>query len=115
MLFYRYKKTSIIVDDLVLSNTLQNIPEELRGKVQIVSGAFKRAGGPVHRRQATIQRFLQENLIDEMIITKIPTLLGGGTPLFKTINQPIEFKCSNTQVFLGAVIQNTFQRKKIAI
>ena len=37
----------------------------------------------------TIQRFLSEGLVDEILITVIPVLLGEGIPLFGSLSQDI--------------------------
>lgn len=75
----------------VLSNTVKNAPENLKGKVEMYSEdlndliskleneGYKHAyidGG------ATIQAFLNLRLINEMIISLAPVLLGEGIPLF---------------------------------
>ena len=80
---------------IVLSNTIKEAPENMKGKVEMYSGdlltliynleneGFKDAyidGG------TTIQAFINLKLIDELTITKAPVLLGEGKPLFgKTI------------------------------
>jgi len=38
-----------------------------------------------------IQSFLQEDLIDEMIISKVPVLLGTGIPLFGPLYADLSF------------------------
>ena len=41
---------------------------------------------------ATIQRFLQAGLIDEMTITHIPVLLGAGIPLFGSLGIEVSLR-----------------------
>jgi dihydrofolate reductase len=69
----------------VLSNSLNKIPQELEGKVEIVNGELKSILDTLKARKIhnlyidggkTIQSFLKEDLIDEMIITTVPILLG---------------------------------------
>ncbi|MBF4406045.1 dihydrofolate reductase, partial [Vibrio anguillarum] len=73
------------------SNTLKAAPENLSGKVEMYSGGlsdlvrkldqdgYKHAyidGG------STITSFLNQQLINEVTITRVPVILGGGIPLF---------------------------------
>jgi dihydrofolate reductase len=60
----------------------------------------------------TIQGFLKEDLIDEMTITVIPILLGGGSPLFSELPKQLEFECTGSQIFLNKIVQNHFRRLK---
>ncbi len=105
----------------VLSNSLTKIPEEYKGKVELVKGDLKKVIEEIHEKGfknlyidggKTIQSFLNEDLIDEMIITLIPYLLGGGVPLFAELPKRLDFECVNTKIFLGMVVQNRFLRKR---
>jgi dihydrofolate reductase len=60
----------------------------------------------------TIQGFLKEDLIDELIITVIPILLGGGFPLFSELPKEMEFELIQSKVFLKDLIQSHFRRKR---
>ena len=55
---------------------------------------------------------LNEDLIDEMVITIIPVLLGNGIPLFSELSTAIRFDCKETALFLDSVVQNRFVRKR---
>jgi dihydrofolate reductase len=57
-----------------------------------------------------ITAFLHHNLIDEMILSIIPTILGEGIPLFP--NKPIEsnWKLIKTEAFETGVVNLTYQR-----
>lgn len=59
-----------------------------------------------------IQAFLKDDLIDEMIITTIPILLGGGSSLFSDLPGRMNFELIKSEVFLGEIVQNHFKRKK---
>jgi len=46
-----------------------------------------------------------------MMITHIPILLGGGTPLFGILSDHIEFEHVKTEVLLNAMVQTQYRRK----
>ena len=104
----------------VLSDTLDNIPKKYENNAQLVQGTLKEILEQIHKNGyhrlyidggVTIQRFLKEDLIDEMIITIIPMVLGGGVPLFGDLSEVLRFECIHSQVFKNGIVQNHFQRK----
>ncbi|MBO3697598.1 dihydrofolate reductase family protein [Roseivirga sp. E12] len=105
----------------VLSNTLEQLPADYEDKAHLIKGPLKEVLANIHKQGhsrlyidggSTIQSFLKEDLIDEMIITTIPVLVGGGHPLFGEVNQTLIFECANTQRFADKVVQNRFLRIK---
>jgi dihydrofolate reductase len=103
----------------VLSNTLNELPQKFKDKAQLMKGTLAEILGRIHQNGhfrfyidggTTIQGFLKENLIDEMIITIIPVLLGGGSPLFAELTTELNFECRKSEVFLGKIVQNHFTR-----
>jgi len=105
----------------VLSNSLTNVPEEYKGKAEIAHGSLQEILNNIHKRACnslyidggkTIQSFLQEDLIDEMTITTIPYLLGGGIPLFSELPKRLDFECVDSKIYLEQVVQNHFVRKR---
>jgi dihydrofolate reductase len=103
----------------VLSNTLEEVPEKFKNKAHLVRGRLNEILKQIHKRGyyrlyidggATIQSFLKEDLIDEMVITIIPILLGGGTPLFSELSRKLEFECLRSEVYLNKIVQNHFRR-----
>lgn len=103
----------------VVSSSLKDVPKQLKGKVTIVQGSLTDILTHIHELGyhrlyidggRLIQSFLREDLLDEMIITVIPVILGSGIPLFaEQINQVV-FKCVETKLYLDAVVQNHFVR-----
>lgn len=103
----------------VLSNTLTTVPKGYEDKISLVNGDLKGLTEELKSKGyanlyidggVTIQNFLKEDLIDEMILTTIPVLLGGGIPLFAQLEDPLEFRCTDSEVFSNGISQNRFKR-----
>ena len=105
----------------VLSNTLTEIPEKYKGKAYLVKGTLTEIIEDIHKKGfyrlyidggKVIQSFLKEDLIDNMVITIIPTLLGSGIPLFSDLPNKLDFECINSRIYLDKIVQNHFRRLK---
>lgn len=105
----------------VLSNTLKRVPDALDGKVFLTRGEPKEIVKTLHEKGLynlyidggkTISAFLQQDLIDTMIITTIPVVLGQGIRLFGELNQALWFKHINTHTYLNAIVQNEYERQR---
>ncbi|ASI92060.1 dihydrofolate reductase family protein [Vibrio mediterranei] len=103
----------------VLSNTLTKVPESYEDKVFLVKGKLSDIVSDLNSKGyknlyidggKTIQSFLAEDLIDEMIITTIPTLLGGGISLFGELDKPLKFKHVSAERYLDCIVKNRYVR-----
>ena len=105
----------------VLSTTLKQLPDNLRDKATILSLPPKALinylaklghssiyvdGGKV------IQNFLRDDCIDEMIITRVPLLLGHGIPLFGPLENDLLFRHTHTKVLSNGLVKSYYERTR---
>jgi len=105
----------------VLSASLKQIPETLNEKATLVAmepaallsylsdkgfSTIYVDGGKV------IQSFLKEDLIDELIITKVPELIGTGIPLFGYLDNDLQFEHIKTNVYSDGLVKCYYKRKR---
>lgn len=57
----------------------------------------------------TIQRFLRAGLIQRLIITRVPVLIGEGIPLFGTLPHDIRLRHVATQHYPSGLVQTEYQ------
>ncbi|GIU31234.1 diacylglycerol kinase [Shewanella colwelliana] len=105
----------------VLSNTMSKVPKGYEDKVFLVKGKLIDIIADLNAKGfnelyidggVTIQNFLKEDLIDEMVITRFPILLGGGAPLFGELASPLSFYVIKNEVVLDTLVQTTYHRQR---
>tara|TARA_A100000171_G_C2115750_1_gene137702 strand:- start:570 stop:1109 length:540 start_codon:yes stop_codon:yes gene_type:complete len=105
----------------IVSRTLDTIAEEYRDKAELVKGSLVQNLEKIHNKGyhrlyidggVTIQNFLKEDLIDEITITTIPIVLGGGSALFSILPKELEFTLVESKIFLNQLVQSHYRRKR---
>jgi len=103
----------------VLSKSLKQLPDKLEGKVFLVKGDIRSINKELEEKGynnlyidggLTVQSFLKEDLVDELIITTIPILLGDGIRLFGGLERALEFRCTKSEKYSNGICQNRFER-----
>lgn len=103
----------------VVSRTLRELPEKLAGKAELASESPPDLVARLAKRGfhdlyidggQTIQGFLREDLIDEIIITWAPIVLGGGIPLFGPLEKKLDFKLKTSEVLNEYLVKSHYVR-----
>lgn len=102
----------------VLSNSGVDIPPDIQNSVSTLSGHPKeiidelKSRGHTHLYLdggQTIQHFLAEGLVDQMIITHIPVLIGSGIPLFGSLKEDVSLKLVESKTFPNGFVKTTYE------
>ena len=102
---------------VVLSKTLTELSAELPDAVEIVALDPQSTLSQLEDNGVkhvyvdggkTIQSFLRAGLIDEMIITRIPILIGRGIPLFGSLEGDIKLRHILTNSFSNGLTQTKY-------
>ncbi|MCG9649329.1 dihydrofolate reductase family protein [Vibrio brasiliensis] len=103
----------------VLSNTMTEVPEGYQDKVFLINGELTQVVADLNQQGyhdlyidggITIQNFLEQELIDQLTITTIPVLLGGGVKLFGDLESMQNYKLVESTVYLDTIVQSHYAR-----
>jgi dihydrofolate reductase len=99
---------------IVLSKSLTEVPEKLRASVRVDASApeelMEKLSGEGYQHiyldgGKVIQSFLRAGLVDEMILTRIPVLLGEGIPLFGMLEKDVKLKLLESKSWKNGFVQ----------
>jgi dihydrofolate reductase len=103
----------------VLSTSLKQLPDTLKDKATLLSMKVKELlsylseagfssiyvdGGKV------IQSFLDEDAIDDLIISRTPLLIGNGIPLFGFLSADLNFIHMKTETQTNGLVRSYYKR-----
>lgn len=105
---------------VVLSRTLSaaDIPEHLTSRVRLSaespSAVFHTLEQEGWRHVyvdggAVIRSCLEANLIQELIVTRVPVLIGAGIPLFGPISQDLRWRHEETMALPSGLVQSRYR------
>lgn len=108
---------------LVLSRTLagSDVPHALRSGVEFVNGSPIEAMMIAEERGwrgvyidggAVIQSFLRAGLIEDMVISRVPVLIGEGLPLFGALDDDVVLEHIETKSFPSGLVQSRYRVKR---
>ena len=57
----------------------------------------------------TIQRFLRAGMIQRLIITRVPVLIGEGVPLFGALPRDVRLRHVATRSYPSGLVQSEYE------
>jgi dihydrofolate reductase len=102
----------------VLTHRPLEIPTELKQKVEALEGEPRIVVEKLSQRGLarlyvdggrTIQEFLRAGLVNELVLSRLPILIGTGIPLFGPLPRDLRLKHVKTRVFHGGMVQSTYE------
>lgn len=103
---------------VVLSQTINQPPANLHGKVEMFSGDVPQLITQLEQQGyqhayvdggQTITRFLELQLINSLTLTIAPVILGRGIRLFGKVNTPIDLKKTKAKAFANHFVQIKYE------
>jgi dihydrofolate reductase len=103
---------------VVLSRGEVAIPKELASSVECLSGSPREIVARLAQRGfehlyvdggATIREFLVAGLVDSLILTRVPLLLGYGIPLFDGLGKEIPLEHVATRHYPTGLVQTEYR------
>lgn len=101
------KNNSLKSNEVIFyKNSVETLINELKsqaGKNIFIDGGAK-----------TVQLFLEKNLVDELIISIIPTILGNGVPLFAAITKQQLYTLVEAKSFAKGLVKLHYKKQENA-
>ena len=109
--FYGEKPVFVLSSRDIVAPPVGAIVERMSGKPSDIASALA-ARGLEHiyvDGGVTIQKFLRAGLIQRLIITRVPVLIGSGIPLFGELEHDVALTHVTTRQFVSGLVQSEYE------
>lgn len=83
---------------------MSGTPQEIVAKLEASGARHAYVDGGI-----TIQNFLRAGLLDRIIVTRVPVLIGQGIPLFGPLPHDVHLHHIATRAFRGGMVQSEYE------
>ncbi len=98
------RPSEVAAPDDAVCDAMAGTPEEIVGRLAERGLKHLYIDGGV-----TIQRFLEAGLIQRLIITRVPVLLGSGIPLFGPLSRDVRLEHVATRWYPSGLVQTEYR------
>jgi dihydrofolate reductase len=107
---------------IVLTHGPLRIPARLRNRVETMSGSPKHIVDRLTKRGLyrlyvdggqTIQGFLSVDMVHELIVSRLPILIGTGIPAFGPLPKDIRLRHVETRTYPGGMVQSAYETESL--
>ena len=108
---------------VVLTSRPLMVPDDLRPVIEVMSGTPEEIAAHLQESGAehiyvdggrTIQRFLEAGLIQRLIITRVPVLIGSGIPLIGQLSKDVRLRHLATRSYANGFVQSEYEIEPVA-
>lgn len=82
---------------------MSGLPEEIASRLEASGSKHAYVDGGI-----TVQRFLAAGLIQRLVVTRVPVLIGEGIPLFGSLPHDVTLKHVGTRSFPSGLVQSEY-------
>jgi dihydrofolate reductase len=103
---------------VVLSSRRLDISSARGEQIEVMSGSPREIVGRLEATGAThayidggitVQGFLRDRLIQRLVITRVPVLIGEGIPLFGSLPHDIRLRHLQTTAYLSGLVKSEYE------
>jgi dihydrofolate reductase len=97
--------------DLAEARARGGIVEQMGGEPTAIAAQLSNSGARhlYVDGGVTIQGFLRAGLIQRLVVTRVPVLIGAGVPLFGTLRQDLFLRHVATRTYSGGLVQSEYE------
>ena len=93
---------SVVRDGVV--EQMAGSPDEIVAKLAATGARHLYVDGGI-----TVQRFLRAGLVQRLVITRVPVLIGRGIPLFGSLPRDVQLRHVSTRHYASGLVQTEYQ------
>src|ERR1700688_4249177 len=109
---YAGKRVVVLSTRPIDLSALQGVAIEAMGGSPVEIVAPLEASGGTHAYidgGLTVQGFLREGLIQRLVITRVPVLIGDGIPLFGALPHDIQLRHLLTTTYMSGLVKSEYE------